>query len=55
MWRSIKIDFKDLAEHFWERAISYCWEQEFGSPDQAKDFEQCWKEFNQRGEKKRKN
>lgn len=31
------------------------WELEFGQADFAKKFEQCWKEFNERGEKKRKN
>ena len=42
---------KDLAGHFWECAIRYCTEKEFGNPDFAKDFEECWKELKQPQEK----
>lgn len=36
---------KDIAEHFWKEAMRYAREQEFGSPKNAKDFEECWKFF----------
>ncbi|KKL47304.1 hypothetical protein LCGC14_2336870 [marine sediment metagenome] len=42
------MDFKDLALHFWEQAVSSCWEVEFGTSSMAKSFEQCWEEFNER-------
>lgn len=39
--------FKDFAEHFYDCGYRYMYELEFGQPDFAKKFEQCWKEFNE--------
>lgn len=43
---------KDIADYFWCAAISYCTAQEFGSPENAKSFDDVWKEFIERSKKK---
>lgn len=36
---------KNVAIHFWDAAMQHAWELEFGSPKNAKSFDQCWKKF----------
>ncbi len=36
---------KEIAEHFWEQAMAYASEKEFGSPKNAKTFDTCWETF----------
>lgn len=38
-------DLKQIATHFWDAAMKHAWEQEFGSPKNAKSFDEVWKEW----------